>query len=411
MNNIRYIYKKLLDVGQEELALHLNPISEEEQNILISEIKNIDFDNLYKIWNDSKITVIDDPEVDYQPIESVSFNEIPKAEYEKIGINIISQNKAAVVIMSGGMGSRLGYNGAKGTFMLTERKSVFNIHIDYVLKISKKSNYFPLVLIMTSALNHEEIIDFFKKNNYFSYPKEKIIFFTQGEIPAFDEKGHILLSSKNKILTTPDGNGGIFKALKKSGLIKKMLEEKIKWLHVVGIDNVLTKPLDPYFLAFSETNNFDISSKSVKRDSYDEKVGLIVKKNSKPTIVEYTELPEVLRFSKNDKGDFIFNNANIASHLFKIEKLYEFLDKDLPFHRAHKILNYFRYGKYYEPDKPNAYKLEQFLFDIFPMFSEMGVYQVDRETEFSPLKNKEGKDSIKTAKESYLKFGAENGYF
>ena len=58
-------------------------------------------------------------------------------------------------------------------------------------------------------------------------------------------------------------------------------------------------------------------------------------------------------------------------------------------------------GNIVEPDSPNAYKFEAFLFDAFGEVDDMAILRVKREEEFAPVKNAEGADSPETARELY----------
>ncbi len=401
------MYDKLNELGQGHLVLHLNSLKREDRDTLLNNLESLDLDRVCSAWDISgnSRALCEKESPDYSPIPSISTSDDACIDYKKVGIDIIASDKTAICIMSGGMGSRLGYSGPKGTFMLIPEKSVFQIHVENLLKIADLRGVRPWILIMTSRLNHQDIASFFEKNDYFSYPEERVLFFRQGEIPAFDEDGRILLASKTEVMTAPDGNGGIFKALSDSKIIDKLLAEDVEWLHGVGVDNVLTRPLDPVFIGYAESQNSDLASKSVKRFDSNEKVGVIILKNGKPSILEYTELPEEVVNLRDSEDDFVYEDANIASHLFRLKPLAEKLKTELPFHRAHKKMSCYKDGAIMTPSAPNAYKLEQFLFDIFPQYEKMAVLQVDREREFSPLKNRTGKDSVDSARESYLKFG------
>ncbi len=389
----------LLKLKQEHLIRHYESLSEEEQVQFSNNLKQADFNKLAFAF-DEKMT--NEEQVDIKAQEFSVKSSLDESKLYDKGLELIKNNKAAMLIMAGGMGSRLGFDGAKGGFILANNKSVFEIHIDRLKVLYDECKVYPLLLIMCSDLNFNYTLDFFKNNNYFDYPKNKIRFFKQGNLPACDENYKVLLADKCKIKEVPDGNGGIFDALNKSGLLKELREEGIKWLHIAGVDNVLLRLLDPVFLAFAEDSKLNIASKSVQRIDESEKVGVFALKNSKPSVLEYSEISEDLLTKKNEDDSYYLSEANIASHLLNIESD-EFKEcLNLPFHKAYKKIDYYDGGRIINPIKENAYKYEQFIFDAFKNFDKMAVLRVNREEEFAALKNKEGKDSIESARKAYL---------
>src|SRR5207244_1215480 len=63
-------------------------------------------------------------------------------------------------------------------------------------------------------------------------------------------------------------------------------------------------------------------------------------------------------------------------------------------------------GRAIKPDKPNAIKLEQFVFDAIPLARHAIVYTTDRAEEFSPVKNAEGNDSPATSRRDQIRRSA-----
>ena len=119
-----------------------------------------------------------------------------RQEAEKIGENIIRNNQYAVVTMAGGQGTRLGWKGPKGTYKLDigeNGKYIFEILAESMKKSKDLYNVFTYWYIMTSKQNDNETKAFFDEHNYFGYDKEKVVFFTQGELPVLTESGKIVL--------------------------------------------------------------------------------------------------------------------------------------------------------------------------------------------------------------------------
>ena len=197
--------------------------------------------------------------------------------------------------MAGGQGTRLGHNGPKGTYALDTingKKYIFEIIIDRLKKAEKQYNVTIPWYVMTSKENHQDTILFLEKNNYFGYNKDKIKFFKQGELPLIDTQGKIILDENAKIKEAADGNGGIYEALSKSGMLQELKQNQIEWNFISGIDNILSNFVDPILLGLTIKENNVIASKSVAKANPQEKVGVFCKMNGHPKVIEYTELPE-----------------------------------------------------------------------------------------------------------------------
>lgn len=405
-----YIQEKLRHVNQEHLLRFYDKLSEIEQESLLSEIETIDFSLMNLLYTNvvEKSTSIDE-EKEISPIRICrvqDYKHEERREFYKVGLEMLNAGKLAAVLVAGGQGSRLGHDGPKGTLNigLPSGKSLFQLHCERLLNLSKKVSRFIPWYIMTSPINHISTVEHFEENNYFGYAKEEIHFFTQGVLPMIDEKGKVILEDKHVISMGPNGNGGCFLALKKNNIINDLRKQGVEWVFLYGVDNALAKVADPSFLGFTELSGLQGASKVVKKKSPEEKVGVFSYINKKPSVIEYSELPENLRHLKNNKGELVYSGSNIAAHLFKIDFLEKSINGNLPYHAAFKKALYVdENGNIVRPEKPNAYKFELFMFDIFPMMEDMAVLEVSREEEFAPIKDKEGSDSPATAKEQILK--------
>ncbi len=102
-----------------------------------------------------------------------------------------------------------------------------------------------------------------------------------------------------------------------------------------------------------------------------------------------------------------FRAGNIATHVFDVEFIEQENRKkqSLPWHLAHKKIPYLdQEGKRVEPDEPNGYKFEMFVFDALQDTTSAAILEVKREREFSPVKNAEGKASPQTARRDLVNF-------
>ena len=259
--------------------------------------------------------------------------------------------------------------------------------------------------IMTSKENNAATVEFLEKHNYFGYPKENVIIFKQSELPLVDVNGKLLISKDMKIKEASDGNGGTYSSLRASGCLANMKERGLKWIFIGSVDNALLKMVDPILLGLTIKNGAEIASKSVVKANPHERVGVFCKMNGHPKVIEYSELPEKMAEERDDMGELRYGESHIMCNLYSINALEKASKEILMYHTAFKKNSYIdENGKEVIPTEPNSYKFESFIFDAFEFFDDITILRVEREEEFAPVKNKEGADSPKTAKELYEKY-------
>ena len=408
--------KKLVKkYNQEHLLKFYDEKNDEEKEKLLDQILSIDFELMETLYKNAK-KPIDLKDIDIEPIDYVDKSKLTATEtknYEEKGIEAIKANKFAIVTMAGGQGTRLGHTGPKGTFDmgLPSHKSLFELLCDTIKRAKDKYNTVIPWYIMTSEENNKETVEFFVKNKYFGYPKEAIKFFIQGELPMIGADGKILLNENKMVKMAADGHGGTLKAMGKEKIIKQMKEDGIEWIFVSGVDNVLVKLVDPLLIGMSIENNVLGSVKTIEKTDPKEKVGVFCKKNKKVGVIEYTEIPDELAQIRDKYGALVYGDANAIFHLYNIKGLEKVSDLRLPYHTAFKKAKYIdEHGNLIEPDSPNAYKFELFIFDSYEMLGDVVVLRVKREEEFAPIKNAEGVDSPETARKLYTDYWTKQEY-
>ena len=399
---------------QDHIINLLDKLEGTKKQELIEQINKIDFHQIMELYDNTKKEI----EIKENKIESIPYldkeklSKEQKEEFDNIGENAIRNGEYAVVTMAGGQGTRLGHTGPKGTFKLDvygKGKYLFEILTDNLKEANKKYDTVIPWYIMTSKENNKQTVEFLEKNNYFGYPKNKVTIFMQSEMPLIDTEGKLLISKEQKIKEASDGNGGTYSSLRASGCLADMKEKGIKWVFIGGVDNVLLKMADVTLLGMTIKQGVQIASKSVVKANPHEKVGVFCKINGHPKIIEYAELPEKMAEEVDKNGELKYGESNIMCHLFTIDAIEKISKETLIYHSAFKKNSYINeQGREIIPDEPNSYKFESFIFDAFEFFDEMAVLRVKREDEFAPVKNKEGADSPKTAKELYEKYWERN---
>ena len=406
--NLENIRRTLKKYSQEHLLNEYEKLDVAKQKKLLDQIEHIDFELINSLYNNTKKQV-DVEENKISPIEYLDkdkLNGYYKGFYET-GEKAIKEGKLAAVTMAGGQGTRLGHDGPKGTFDigLDSHKSLFELLSDSLKEQGKKYNVVIPWFIMTSEENNEDTVKFFAKHRNFGYEKDKnLFFFKQGELPMVDTEGKILIGEDGLVKEAADGHGGIYEALVKNGMTKKMRELGVEWIFIGGVDNCLVKMVDPVLMGIAIQKHVTAAGKSVVKANPQEKVGVFCKRNGRPSVVEYTEIPKEMAEAKDSRGELIYGESHILCNLFNIDAVERMGTKPLPYHVAYKKATYIdKNGNKVVPDGPNAYKFEAFLFDAFGELDDMAVLRVKREEEFAPVKNAEGVDSPETARELYRK--------
>lgn len=391
------IYDRLVLKNQEHLLRFTNELSEEQNNALFSQLENLD----YSVLNSD--VAIQNRGI-FSPMDALTIDEIKsrKDEFEAIGIKAIQEGKLGAVLLAGGQGTRLGFEHPKGMFNIGESKTlyIFECLINNLLKVVKKADAWIPLFVMTSEENDLETQKFFAEHDYFGYSEANILFFVQDQLPTVDTEGKLMLSAKDKVSTAPNGNGGWYMSLIKSGVANAIKNARIEWLNVFAVDNVLQKMADPCFLGAVIACNADSGSKVVAKADPHERVGVLCHEDGKPSIVEYYEMTDEMIESHEPDGRLSYNYGVILNYLFKTDILNKIVDKELPLHKAFKKVKYIdENGNIVFPSVNNAYKFETLVLDMVKLQDSCLAFEVERDKEFAPIKNKTGVDSVDTARE------------
>ncbi|MBQ2609203.1 MAG: UTP--glucose-1-phosphate uridylyltransferase [Butyrivibrio sp.] len=407
--NIEEAKEKLQKYGQEHVLKYYSELSDSEKQELLAQVEDTDFAVLANCKNLGHA----DKRGEFAPLAALQVSEIEKRkdEFTKLGVETIKAGKVAAVLLAGGMGTRLGSDNPKGMYDIgiTKPVYIFQRIIENLLDTVKQADgTYIRLFIMTSEKNNDATVNFLKEKNFFGYPEDKITFFKQEMAPASDYDGKVYMESKSRISTSPNGNAGWYSSMLKAGLRDTLLKEGIEWIDIFAVDNVLQRIADPCFVGATVAAKVSCGAKVVRKNAPDEKVGVMCLEDGKPSIVEYYELSQEMMDAKDENGDPAYNYGVILNYMFNEKALYEIAQKELPLHVVEKKIPYIdENANLVKPETPNGCKFEQLVLDMIHMLDTCLPYEVVREHEFAPIKNKTGVDSVESARELCKKNGIE----
>ncbi|XP_069696425.1 UDP-N-acetylhexosamine pyrophosphorylase [Periplaneta americana] len=402
--------KELDQFNQSHVLQFWNELSEEQKAILCSELKEVNVAEVCSYFRRAVETLNEDQsKLDdrMEPIPPELYGGVTRSSSEELksygneGFQQISEGTVGVLLMAGGQGTRLGVSYPKGMYDvgLPSHKPLFQLQAERIRRLEdlafERTGKRSCITwyIMTSEATMEATEDFFEKHNYFGLDKNNIVMFEQGLLPCFTFDGNIIMDEKWKIARAPDGNGGIYRALRDMKVLDDMERRGIKYLHAHAVDNILVKIADPVFVGYCVQKNAECGAKVVDKASPQEAVGVICKVDGQYQVVEYSEITSKTAEKRNSDGKLTFSAGSICNHFFTTEFLRKIANKHenkLQLHVAKKKIPYVDHnGQRHKPEKPNGIKMEKFVFDVFPFADRFVIWEVKREEEFSPLKNAE----------------------
>ncbi|MBR2374812.1 MAG: UTP--glucose-1-phosphate uridylyltransferase [Clostridia bacterium] len=394
--------KTLLEAkGQSQLLKYYDELDEAGKNNLLTAIENINWDFEEALANPVDMSGKDR---DIRPISGLRQAEIQKrkAEFETVGVEAVKAGKVAAVLLAGGMGTRLGVDGPKGAYDIgiTKPLYIFEQQMKNLMEVTEKCGVTVPLYIMTSDKNHAQTTAFWKEHNYFGYPEKDVQFFKQDMAPAVDYDGKIILERKDMPALSPNGNGGWFASLQRAGLCEDLHKRGVEWLNIYAVDNVLQRIADPVFVGATIASGVNCGAKVICKTEPYEKVGVLCMDGTQPDIIEYYELTDEMANQRDENGDLAYCYGAIMNYLFRLSKLEEIVDKKIPVHIVEKKIECLcDDGVTRKPEKENGKKFETLAVDLIKPMGSVLPFEVVREKEFAPIKNKTGVDSVESARE------------
>lgn len=396
----------LTENGQGHVLGFWKKLGDSQRAALLAQVGELDFHNINRMKQ--MLAAKDKPGqmAPFSPAKAVEMTPKETAAALKAGEDALRAGRVGVVLVAGGQGSRLGYEGPKGCFKVgpVSGASLFEIHSRKILALERQYGSNVPFYIMTSTENDAPTKSFFSRNNYFGLDRERVVFFTQGMWPALTPDGRIILDRPDHIFMSPDGHGGILSALLGSGAVNDMKARGLAALFYFQVDNPLVEIADPLFMGLHMLRKAQMSVKVCAKRSPDEPIGIVVTRGGRHAIVEYSELSKEQKHSTDPDGKLTFRLGSVAIHAFSLDFLAAQAAADLPLHMAFKKVPYCdAEGRPVKPDSPNAYKFEKFIFDALPAAERTVIMEFQRQDEFSPVKNASGEDSPDTCRRDMMR--------
>jgi UDP-N-acetylglucosamine/UDP-N-acetylgalactosamine diphosphorylase len=310
-------------------------------------------------------------------------------ELEEIGLMLLKENKVAILMVAGGLSTRIGGEGLRGDIPIgpVTNRSIFRLQGEKIVALRERYSPRMLWLIMTSEAVHQATLSSFENENYYGFPRESIFLFQQPSFPVVDKDGKTVGGPNGKSLESPGGNGGVLEALRRSNLLTHLQREGVEYIFYFQYPNVLENICDPIMLGYHHAEDVDVTVKAIMEYSSDEPMGRCAEFDGKLLVVEY----HLLR-SNASRPAWDTVPACMGTYVFSISFLLNCIKNNV-------VLPYYPlpYNKL-DRDAPSLKKVEQFVCDLLPYSTKSCLIVVDREKERAPVKTKTGTYSVESGK-------------
>jgi UDP-N-acetylglucosamine/UDP-N-acetylgalactosamine diphosphorylase len=381
--------------GQAHLLEALDDLEPDHRRRFLERLAEIEWDELDQPAEPPALN-------DVRPAGVVTLEERARRrdELAAIGDDAYRRGAVAVLTVAGGEGTRLGFEGPKGVFPIGPHsgKSIYQLQAEKVVSLSQRVGRDVPLLVMTSPMTDAATGEFFREHEDFGLADGQLSSFVQGTVPSLNRRGQALLAAPGVLLENPDGHGGAFAALARTGELERLRAGGIEQIVYIQVDNILAPVDDPELVGLAVAEGADVVTKVLEKSHPDERVGHLVTQWGRDRVVEYTELtPEQTRARTSD-GELIYRWGSPAMHVWSVAFLKRLADSGyrLPLHRSAKPLRAWIDGAVRDIE---GWKFERFIFDLIPEAERSVGLEIDRSAEFAPVKNAVGEDSPASAVE------------
>ncbi|EAR82357.2 UTP-glucose-1-phosphate uridylyltransferase (macronuclear) [Tetrahymena thermophila SB210] len=312
--------QRLLSMGQYDLFNHISKLSTQEQkNEYLRYLDSISHemevvDSLYhhfiKQSNQLAEEINDDLDIDViKHVDNVlNIEDIPYGDYERLystGLKLIRQKQVALVIMAGGRNLRydkdlvksstdIGLPSSQCIMELIGRKLWTLKEIAFANSANQQSSSFQIYIVVNYQ-NSSLIKNIWQKSNYFGFNEYDVTFIFQNSYPITDMQGKLILKNDTQCHLFPCGTGDVVLQLIHNRHLNKLVEKGYRYIHFIGVENLLVKPLDPLFIGIASENRKAINQKIVQVDRNESEFYRIANINGRASLLEFDSIKKLLK--------------------------------------------------------------------------------------------------------------------
>ena len=395
--------------GQGHLFRWWGALSDSQRSQLAEQVAAMDFDELARLialakQGGAKVGPLDDAEpVDYVALPATPAEKEAEQRARQTGEAALRAGRVAALVVAGGQGTRLGFDGPKGMFPIgpVTGKTLFELHAHKLIALAERYGASIPLYVMTSAATHEATVAYFEAHEFLGLGGGNVRFFRQGMVPIVDRQHRVILAEKGRIATSPNGHGGTLRALHDEGMLAEMAARGVDLIAYFQVDNPLVRSVDPAFIGYHLQADAEMSSKAMRKRDPQEKIGAFARVRGALCVIEYSDLTPGQMRERDGSGRLKYGLGSPAMHVISRTFAERFISagRQLPYHIAEKRVPCVNEeGRHVKPGEPNGLKFETFIFDALRYTTRSVIMEIRRDDEFSPVKNDDGVDSAATAR-------------
>ncbi len=396
------------EYGQEHIFHFIEGLNAPSRERFLDEIEAIDFPLMKRLIDE---WVHKEPAAEsfghIAPVPVIRRDDPRAPEALEAGEEALRQGRAGLFVVAGGQGTRLGFAGPKGAYPIgpITKKTLFAYHAEKIRNLQRRYGCVLPWYIMVSDTNDAPTQAFFRENDHFGLAAEDIMFLRQRMVPCVDQDGKFMLEAPDRLAKNPNGHGGCIPAMVERGVLDDARERGVELLSYFQVDNWAIQVADPLFIGYHLLANAEMSSKNHRKNQPREAVGVHCVCDGEYRVIEYSELdiyPQLLETDAD--GNLLHYAGNPAIHILSVDFVQRMNDTfdQFPWHRAHKKVPHIdANGNRVDPQEPNAYKFETFVFDALRYIKHPPLaLEIQRDGEYTPIKQYEGGNSVVAARQS-----------